>query len=387
MPVKKFTLPPTVAAKPKLKPLPKIVSVSEFRAGPIERRKTVIEGLLKKKSKMSITAPSKIGKTWLLLDLAITIVNGGLWLGRFRCHKGKVLYVSLELHDDDLDDRFAILADNLNRSTEGMDLLQLRGHAAPVNEIVDGVLKRVDESGKDYDIVIVDPVYKVLEDLDENGAKDINQLMNHLERMAENTGIVISHHHSKGNKTRTNAGDRSSGSGVFTRDPDTILELQPQADDESKIDVHVKLRGFPKIAPFVIAANGDFQFKATNDKVTTGDAKKEPVDITRAFEILDWLNELPEDKRIDGVQNKDMIIWFCGTGVDGDNGQGWEKSQVNRAFKPIKQYGLVDYDKENLRYSISVEGEEELQKYKDGDLSKKYVTMRWFIDKKANGNN
>jgi hypothetical protein len=370
-----------------LNTLPEIVSVAEFRAGPIERRKIVIEGLLKKKSKMSITAPSKIGKTWLLLDLAITIVNGGLWLGRFRCHKGKVLYISLELHDDDLDDRFAILADNLNRSTDGMDLLQLRGHAAPIDEIVDGVLQRVDDSGNDYDVIIIDPVYKVLGSFDENTARDINQLMNHLERMAENTGIVISHHHSKGNKSRANAGDRSSGSGVFTRDPDTILELQPKDGDESKIDVHVKLRGFPKIEPFVIAADSGFQFKATKDKVTTGDAKKEPVDITRAYEVLDWLNELPDKDR--GARNKDLLTWFCGTGICDDNGQGWEKSQVNRALKPIKKFGLVDYEERAGFYSISVEGEQELQKYKDGETSKQYLGMKWSVDSKGkvNGNN
>jgi KaiC/GvpD/RAD55 family RecA-like ATPase len=367
--------------------LPEIVSVAKFRAGPIERRKIVIAGLLKKKSKMSITAPSKIGKTWLLLDLAITIVNGGLWLGRFRCQKGNVLYVSLELHDDDLDDRFAILADNLKRSTEGMDLLQLRGHAAPVAEIVDGVLERVAKSGQDYDIIIVDPVYKVLGDLDENGAKDINQLMNHLERMAENTGIVISHHHSKGNKSRSNAGDRSSGSGVFTRDPDTILELQPKDGDENKIDVHVKLRGFPRIAPFVIAADGDFQFKVTTDKVTTGEAAKEPVDITRTYEVLEFLNNLPDKDK--GARHKDLIIEFCGTGIAKNKGLGWSKDQLNRTLRPIKKFGLADHDEESGFYSISVEGEEELKKYNNGEQSRKYWGMKFSVESQANvnGNN
>jgi RecA-family ATPase len=56
----------------------------------------LIEGLLKQKRIMVLGAASKIGKTWTLVNLAISIASGQPWLG-CNTTKGKVLYLNFEL--------------------------------------------------------------------------------------------------------------------------------------------------------------------------------------------------------------------------------------------------------------------------------------------------
>ena len=247
---------------PRFKSLPfwQIVSVSEFRKGPIERRKVLIEGLLKKKDKLVVSGPSKIGKTRILLDLAIAAVHNGKWFERFQCHKSSVLYVGLELHDDDLDDRFEILASGMGRGIEGIDLLQLRGQATAIEAMTELVTEKIEERKSGYDLLILDPIYKTLGDYDENKTGDVNKLMEGLEKIAQanNTSVVFAHHFSKGNKSDVQSGDRSSGSGVFLREPDASIELVPKdpSKPDSRIDVHIKLRGFASIEVGVCGGTG-----------------------------------------------------------------------------------------------------------------------------------
>ncbi len=83
------------------------------------------------------------------------------------------------------------------------------------------------ESGKYSLFIVIDLVYKVLGGRDENAAGDISELCNELEQIAVVTGAAILYaaHFSKGNQAGKEAMDRIGGSGVFGRDPDTIITL------------------------------------------------------------------------------------------------------------------------------------------------------------------
>jgi hypothetical protein len=74
--------------------------------------------------------------------------------------------------------------------------------------------------------VIIDPVYKTLTG-DENSASEMARFCNEFDKFCNETGasLVYAHHHSKGAQSGKNAIDRSSGSGVFARDPDAIIDL------------------------------------------------------------------------------------------------------------------------------------------------------------------
>jgi hypothetical protein len=81
-------------------------------------------------------------------------------------------------------------------------------------------------------VLILDPIYKINEG-DENSAKDMTYFCNAIERVALETksAVVFAHHFSKGQQGAKAAIDRSSGSGVFGRDPDAIGTLTETETD------------------------------------------------------------------------------------------------------------------------------------------------------------
>ena len=117
-------------------------------------------------------------------------------------------------------------------------------------------MARLEKATKDKDLalIIIDPIYKGLGDGDENKAGDIAALMNRLESLAVESGAAVAfgHHFSKGNQAGKDAMDRMSGSGVFARDPDSIL-MMTQHEDENVFVVDCILRNLPPVDKFCVA--------------------------------------------------------------------------------------------------------------------------------------
>jgi hypothetical protein len=81
--------------------------------------------------------------------------------------------------------------------------------------------------------------------------------MNSLESISFETGaaFVMAYHFSKGSKDKAQDGDKTSGSGVFFRDPEALIEFSPQADaDDSNsiMSVTAILRDFAPVPKFSI---------------------------------------------------------------------------------------------------------------------------------------
>ena len=79
---------------------------------------------------------------------------------------------------------------------------------------------------KNYTAVIIDPIYKVLTG-DENSAEQMAHFTNQFDNVATELGcsVIYCHHHSKGSQGGKKSMDRASGSGVFARDPDALIDL------------------------------------------------------------------------------------------------------------------------------------------------------------------
>ncbi len=78
-------------------------------------------------------------------------------------------------------------------------------------------------------------------------------MLNGFERLAVTTGAAIAFgaHFSKGNQAAKESMDRIGGSGVFARDPDTILTMTRHEQDGA-FTVEPILRNHPPVPPFVI---------------------------------------------------------------------------------------------------------------------------------------
>jgi len=99
----------------------------------------------------------------------------------------------------------------------------------------------------------LDPIYKLYGQTDENKAGDVARLLNGLEDVTVQTGasVAFGAHFSKGNQSAKESIDRISGSGVFARDPDSLLVFT-RHETEDCFTVESTLRNFPAPDPFVV---------------------------------------------------------------------------------------------------------------------------------------
>lgn len=186
----------------------------------------LIEGVLRQGHKMLVAGPSKAGKSFALIELCCAIAEGRSWLG-WQCSAGRVMYVNLELDRASCLHRFKDVYTALGWPPKGLkniDIWNLRGKSIPMDRLAPKLIRRA--ARKDYIAVVIDPIYKIITG-DENSANQMADFCNQFDRVCTelNCAVIYCHHHSKGSQGGKRSMDRASGSGVFARDPDALLDL------------------------------------------------------------------------------------------------------------------------------------------------------------------
>lgn len=187
----------------------------------------LISGVLRQGHKMLLAGPSKAGKSFALIELCIAIAEGKTWLGRFSCAQGRVLYINLELDRPSCLHRFKDVYTALGLAPDNLrniDIWNLRGASVPMDKLAPKLIRRAGKKG--YTAVILDPIYKVITG-DENSADQMAKFCNQFDVVcrALDCAVIYCHHHSKGAQGGKRSMDRASGSGVFARDPDAMLDM------------------------------------------------------------------------------------------------------------------------------------------------------------------
>lgn len=274
---------------------------------------------------MLLAGASKAGKSYLLIELCIAIAEGQKWI-QWQCAQGKVLYINLELDRasclhrfKDVYDRLGIPADNLRN----IDIWNLRGKSLPMDSLAPKLIRRAQK--KDYLAVIIDPIYKIITG-DENSADQMAHFCNQFDKVCTELGcsVIYCHHHSKGSQGQKKAMDRASGSGVFARDPDALIDLlelkmdektllnaryslqlsEAQAEGLTAWQIDGTLREFPKFKPVNMFFNypihqvdeggvldeavaaGDFWSKRKDPDEKLKKAEKRDKDLAKAYEAV-----------------------------------------------------------------------------------------------------
>ena len=218
----------------------------------------IIQGILHKGCKMILSAPSKARKSFLMLDLGLSIAGGISWLG-FQTKKTPVLFIDFEFKPPMFAKRrnaifkAKYLKDGQDetyvRDVPFYELL-LRGYDVNLRKLEKHITNFVKEMKIGF--IIFDPIYKI-EDFDENKAQDVSALLKWFEILCSklNVAIAFSHHYAKGNSSAKESIDRASGSGVWARDPDALLMLSNH-EEEDVIVLESHLRNFPPQPPICI---------------------------------------------------------------------------------------------------------------------------------------
>jgi hypothetical protein len=256
----------------------------------------------------------------LLLDLAISVATGTEWWGR-RTTSGRVLYVNLEIQRPFFAKRIRSIcgARSITISPGELDVWNLRGYAADLDELVVKILKKIMD--KRYALIILDPIYKCLGDRDENKAGDIAGLMNAIERLTVESGAAVAFgaHFSKGNQSMKESIDRIGGSGVYARDPDTIL-VMTQHQEEDAFTIEATLRNLPPVDPFCVSWT--FPVMKLADELDPAELKqggtraKIPTD-DEFVALFPKIDELPENDPERGLLSSGALtVQFKNLGFD-----------------------------------------------------------------------
>jgi RecA-family ATPase len=132
----------------------------------------------------------------------------------------------------------AILKARPDLNANRLFCLTLRGFRVSLTS-----LNRLAESlvDRNFSVVVLDPICKLLGGRNENSAGDIVDLLADIDKLAlkSKAAIVFGQHFSKGNQASKESIDRASGSGVWGRDPDSVNSMtKHEKNDHFTIESH-----------------------------------------------------------------------------------------------------------------------------------------------------
>jgi hypothetical protein len=232
--------------------LPHFVTLKDFLAEKMELPPILVGGFIRRRSVVMMASGSKSFKTWKALHLGLCVAHGVPWFAH-SVTKGRVLFLNFELTPAELHSRLRVIAREMGVSDDSIDfeICNLRGQARDARALIPAVIKQC--QGKQYDLIIPDPIYSMMGDRSENAADEMNDFLLNFSRLSEATGaaVLYTHHFAKGLASSKEQIDRASGSGVFARHADGIITLTRHKEDGAFV-VEAELRSFPRPEAFVV---------------------------------------------------------------------------------------------------------------------------------------
>jgi hypothetical protein len=232
----------------------------------------MIEGLWSDKSHGIIAGEPKTRKSYVSIDIALSVATGTDCLGHFKVIKpGPVLMIQEEISDAEMRKRLRFIAaskglggeihrhgDELSVSMPEPIPLYLRNRKQldlSSDETFQMLHKHVLE--KDISLLILDPLQLMLGEVDENKAHEVRPILYNFLQLKEETGtgIMIVHHYSKASdKNPRRGGQRMLGSQAFHGWVESALYLSK--NEKYETEVEREFRNFDPTEGFSIAYVG-----------------------------------------------------------------------------------------------------------------------------------
>lgn len=223
--------------------LPRVLNADDFLAAQRPPLQFHIEGILPHCGKMTLSATSKFGKSFLAMEIGLAIAGGDCeFLGWQFGPSSSVLYVQGEIMDALLEKRLGWL---LHTMPEAMNARRARENFT-VQEITP---RRADFSTKEGRtlaetilrihrpaVLILDPLSAICPGLEENEAAQMGEILGYFADVALRFGcaVILVHHHGKSGVSR--------GSSVFEGWPESDVQCTYFDDQHSIAKVELRLR-------------------------------------------------------------------------------------------------------------------------------------------------
>ncbi len=218
-------------------------------------RPPVIDGLIREAETANVISVSKIGKSWLVYNLALCIITGRPWLEGFATATGRVLLIDNELHRETLAHRVKTVAEAMELKppeyAEALEVWPLRGDMRNINTIGEEI---ADIKPGTIKVIIIDAKYRMLPpETSENDNAAETAFFNQLDAYAAQTGaaILCVHHSSKGNQGEKRVTDVGAGAGAQSRAADCHVILR-EHEEETVVVLEAAVRSFAPVDPLVV---------------------------------------------------------------------------------------------------------------------------------------
>jgi AAA domain len=157
----------------------------------------LIEGIWPARAYGIIGAAAKAGKTWAALDLAVSVVTGSNWLGRFPCASGAVLLLMAEGDERSIWRRLEAICDS--RSVRHADILEGVDMTRNAPNLRDaGHLKAIEEqlARRQYALVIAEPLYLLAPGLQSSNLFEVGQVLREIQELSQgrDASLVVTTH-------------------------------------------------------------------------------------------------------------------------------------------------------------------------------------------------
>jgi len=214
-------------------PRPQFRSAGELIRDCPALRTPILQGLLREGETMNVIAPPKAGKSWLVLDGALSVATGRRWLSR-EVESGEVLIIDNELHGETMANRIPKVAEArgipFSEYHDRLHVDNLRGRLSPLADMW-GYFDDL-EPGR-FKLIILDAWYRFMEPgTDENDNGAMTEMYNLLDRFAARLGcaFVCIHHSTKGTQSGKSIIDVGAGAGAQSRAADAHMIIRHHAE-------------------------------------------------------------------------------------------------------------------------------------------------------------
>ena len=223
-----------------------LVGAQQLRfSQPPDLRRPIVHGLLRAGETLSLVGPPGSGKTWLAIDLALSVATGQNWLQTFVMGAGPVLYINSDLHRETIVDRIRQVADarDIFRCTlhERLCVEALRGRKTEEFQL-ESYLDALEPY--QFQLIVIDSLEGLLWRDSKSTREVLQNLERHAERLCCSFAVVQSCSGTSLSDGHLASEDVESLAGVV----DTHLETQPQPEPGC-VRLDASARGWPPVPP------------------------------------------------------------------------------------------------------------------------------------------
>lgn len=301
----------------------KLESAATLLAKPDPKLEWLIDNIWVDKSRGLIAGNPGVGKTWIALDMLISVASGQLCLGKYPTKQGNVLLVEEEASEFNLSRRLHAMARARGlKDTDLSNLFHLTRQFAKMPADSLELFHLIMDN--DIRLVVFDSLRR-FHNADENSSSEMQPVLDAFARLnaATEASIVLIHHLSKSNEVSNKPlFERLRGSSDFWAWRDCLIGVEGEEESHK--------------------ANCSFQFRDAPDQA--------PVQVKRLVDeasgAIHLLASNPEESE-DFVEKSDLIMNFMKTQYGPvsrnkihANVKG-RKGEFLRVLKRMEQLGMV----------------------------------------------